>query len=293
MQKSNLNSRFTAPKEWQPELFLQPGLFSALAAIFPLAQQADFPSPELLTEWLHQHTRLQDWCFVDSTVLEADGRYYEDFIAQSQQIPMRANNWHDLFGALIWCLFPQSKQQMNQLHMAQIRRFGSKERTVVRHKLTLLDECGVILCIRPSQGFLLDLLREHQWLDAFYQHKELWAGLNPMIFGHANYEMATRPFIGLTGKLWYIEVPEQTELPQGVKGYNFVDELLVKQLVQPELLLDNQQLSPLPLLGVPGWYKGQEQAFYADTSYFRPKRQKAESSEQQQGIKHDKNRSSG
>lgn len=272
MQKSSINSRFTAPLEWQPELFLQKGIFSALAAQFPLAQQSHFPSPELLTAWLHQHSFLQDWRFVDSTMLDADGRYYEDFICQTQQIPMRANNWHDLFGALIWCLFPKSKQLMNQLHMAQIQQFGSKERTQVRHKLTLLDECGVLLCIKPSQRFVLDLLRDHQWLAAFYQHKSLWAELNPMIFGHANYEMATRPFIGLTGKLWCIELPEHTEELTGIKGYNFVDDLLAKQLVQAEVLLDNQQLSPLPLLGVPGWYKEQGAAFYADTSYFRPKR---------------------
>jgi len=91
--------------------------------------------------------------------------------------------------------------------------------------------------------------------------------------------MATKPFIGLTGKLWCIELPEHSEIPKGIKGYNFVDDLLAKQLVQAELLLDNQQLSPLPLLGVPGWYKEQEQAFYADTSYFRPKRNKTNSSE--------------
>jgi hypothetical protein len=279
MQKSSVNSRFTAPTAWLPELFSEPGIFSALAAVFPLAEQTDFPSPQLLTAWLHQHTSLQDWSFVDSTKLDDDGRYYEDFIAQSQQIPVRANNWHDLFGALIWCLFPKSKQLMNQLHMAQIQQFGSKDRTKVRHKLTLLDECGVLLCVRPSQRFVLDLLRDHQWLDAFYQHKEQWEKLNVLIFGHANYEMATKPFIGLTGKLWCIELPEQTQIPEGIKGYNFVDELLVKQLVQAELLLDNQQLSPLPLLGVPGWYKEQEAAFYADTSYFRPKRHKPDSSE--------------
>jgi hypothetical protein len=274
MQKNSVNSRFTAPTEWQPKLFSEPGIFSALAAVFPLAHQTDFPSPELLTLWLHQHTALQNWSFVDSTVLDADGRYYEDFISQSQQIPVRANNWHDLFGALIWCLFPKSKQLMNQLHMAQIQQFGSKERTQVRHKLTLLDECGVLLCIRPSQRFMLDLLRDHQWIPAFYQHKNLWAELNPIIFGHANYEMATKPFIGLTGKLWCIELPEQAGVVSGIKGYNFVDDLLAKQLEQAELLLDNQQLSPIPLLGVPGWYTGQEPAFYADTSYFRPKRHK-------------------
>ncbi|MCA1928812.1 DUF3025 domain-containing protein [Rheinheimera sp.] len=273
MQKNSVNSRFTAPTEWQPDLFAEPGLFNALAAIFPLAEQTDFPSPELLTLWLHQHTALQDWSFVDSTVLDQDGRYYEDFIYQSQQIPMRANNWHDLFGALIWCLFPKTKKVMNQLHMEQIHQFGSKERSKIRHKLTLLDECGVLLCIKPSERYLLDLLRNHQWTQAFYQHRAQWERLTPLMFGHANYEMATKPFIGLTGKLWSIELPEQAELPQGIKGYNFVDNLLAKQLVHAEVLLDNQQLSPLPLLGVPGWYKEQDLAFYADTSYFRPKRQ--------------------
>jgi hypothetical protein len=261
-----------APTAWQPELFLQPGVFSALAARFPLAQQRHFPSPELLTAWLHQRTELQDWSFVDSTVLDADGRYYEDFISQTRQIPMRADNWHDLFGALIWCLFPKSKRVMNQLHMAQIRQFGTKERSKIRHKLTLLDECGVLLCIQPSQRFMLDLLRDHQWTDAFYQHKNLWAELNPIIFGHANYEMATKPFIGLTAKLWCIELPSGLTCPD-TEGYDFVDNLLAAQLVQAELLLDNQQLSPLPLLGVPGWHQqAQDLAFYADTSYFRPKR---------------------
>ena len=32
--------------------------------------------------------------------------------------------------------------------------------------------------------------------------------LEPMIFGHAIYEMATRPYLGLTAKLWPMLVPE-------------------------------------------------------------------------------------
>ncbi|HBZ06685.1 MAG TPA: DUF3025 domain-containing protein, partial [Massilia sp.] len=30
--------------------------------------------------------------------------------------------------------------------------------------------------------------------------------------------------------------------------------------------------TPLPVLGVPGWWPEQDAAFYADTSVFRPKR---------------------
>ena len=93
-----------------------------------------------------------------------------------------------------------------------------------------------------------------------------------MVFGHAIYEMATAPFIGLTAKLWCIELPSGLTCPD-TEGYDFVDNLLAAQLVQAELLLDNQQLSPQPKLGVPGWHQqAQDLAFYADTSYFRPKR---------------------
>ena len=31
--------------------------------------------------------------------------------------------------------------------------------------------------------------------------------------------------------------------------------------------------TPLPVLGVPGWWPGQDRDFYLDTTVFRPKRQ--------------------
>ena len=34
---------------------------------------------------------------------------------------------------------------------------------------------------------------------------------------------------------------------------------------------------PLPVLGVPGWWDGQDEAFYADASVFRPKKQAPDS----------------
>ncbi|WP_442781896.1 DUF3025 domain-containing protein, partial [Collimonas fungivorans] len=44
------------------------------------------------------------------------------------------------------------------------------------------------------------------------------------------------------------------------------------ELAQPDALIG--RLTPLPVLGVPGWSGGQDQAFYADVSVFRPKRGK-------------------
>jgi hypothetical protein len=36
--------------------------------------------------------------------------------------------------------------------------------------------------------------------------------------------------------------------------------------------LSTSGFTPLPVLGVPGWWPGQDETFYADASVFRPKR---------------------
>ena len=36
--------------------------------------------------------------------------------------------------------------------------------------------------------------------------------------------------------------------------------------------LSTASFTPLPVLGVPGWWEGQDEAFYADAAVFRPKR---------------------
>jgi hypothetical protein len=38
--------------------------------------------------------------------------------------------------------------------------------------------------------------------------------------------------------------------------------------------LNTSCFTPLPVLGVPGWWSQQDEAFYADTSVFRAKREK-------------------
>jgi hypothetical protein len=44
---------------------------------------------------------------------------------------------------------------------------------------------------------------------------------------------------------------------------------------QDNILENNKNLYPLPLLGVPNWYdENKEKGFYENTSYFRPKRRR-------------------
>lgn len=203
---------------------------------------------------------------------------YEETIYETGKVPTRSGSWHDLFGALIWCLFPQTKAKLNQLHYQDIQQFGKVERTKQRNALTLFDECGLVLVTKNIE--LVNALREHNWNKAFIELRELWSdsseqGVVAYQFGHANYEMLTKPYIGLTGKwLWVDASAELSSLPLSTQ-YRLLDQKVTDKLVQGELQ-DNSNMYPLPLLGVPGWYDGNEdESFYDNTEYFRPKRKKA------------------
>ncbi|MCH8536354.1 MAG: DUF3025 domain-containing protein [Alkalimonas sp.] len=270
MQPSRIKPQFQPPADWQPQLFRSNPIFSDLQQLFQPASCHDWPSPT----WLNNQRNDTSFEFVANERLEQDGRYYEAYIYATQQIPTRAENYHDFFGGLIWCLFPKTKALLNQLHMQDIQQFGISPRTPLRNKLTLLDECGVIVAYRESQAATINALRQHQWQEAFWQQRATWwQQLQPVVFGHAIYEMATKPFLGLTAKCWFMPMPDAYFSWPLAKQYHYLDEQLCQHLQQPKALFAAEQLTPLPLLGVPGWYDDNQQIeFYNNTDYFRPKR---------------------
>lgn len=269
MQPSKIKNRFSAPTGWSAEILRSNPVFSDLRSCFPVASYEQWPQIADLNQWANGRT---EYRFIDSEQCAASGLYYEDYIYSTGKIPTREENWHDLFGALIWCLFPQSKQKLNELHQIEIQQHGLQQRSRLRNKLTLLDECGVIIAYAEPARELVQQLQTHQWQSVFWQHRALWwHSIRPVIFGHAIYEMATRPFIGLTAKCWFIAVPDAFFQFSSQEATDFLDTALSKQLDNKALLIDNRQLTPLPLLGIPGWFDAnQQQDFYADTSYFRP-----------------------
>ncbi len=283
------NQRFVAPLQWEAQIFAQNPIFAELAALFPLVQCTEFPSLSLLNQWVREYQPRLAISFVDNDELTNDGRYYEEFIFATGKVPTRTDNWHDLFGALIWCLFPNSKMALNRRHQQEIALHGKTQRSPVRHRLTLLDECGVLLCYSADAAPIIEQLKNHQWQQAMFTERDSWLSstsqpslsgprLEPMIFGHAIYEMATRPYLGLTAKLWPILVPEQFHGWSLLQRITFIDEQLSVQISNNSLAEFQQQLTPLPLLGVPGWYaENCQQAFYLNTNYFRPKRDIRES----------------
>ncbi|MFC3032050.1 DUF3025 domain-containing protein [Pseudoalteromonas fenneropenaei] len=267
--------RFTPPADWQPNV-LQSGAFAHLNQLFQLSHEQAWPSPAWLNQFLTAAVHSgQTAKFVANGELSDETRYYEAIIYETGQIPTREENWHDLFGALIWCLFPKTKALLNACHMADIAKHGLQSRTQHRNAITLFDECGVLVV--TTDPTMIAKLQQHHWLDAFATSRPAWGvHCQAVIFGHANYEMLTAPFIGLTAKLLPVIVTDDYFNLDLMAQYQYLDSYLYQAISDSELLADNRAMSPLPLLGVPGWWEDNiDAAFYENTEYFRPKRTKS------------------
>ena len=120
----------------------------------------------------------------------------------------------------------------------------------------------------PARAAEVDQMR---WSALWLTHRADWGRLiDAYPVGHALPEMLLAPFIGLTGKAWLL--PVQTDFFSWPLAQRLVylDQLAADRLHQ----LDRpSRLAPLPILGIPGWHAGAQDAdFYANTAYFCPSR---------------------
>lgn len=270
--KSQQSKRFITPEQWNTEFTHQP-FFKDLNALFPLRDFQRYPSVTDLNTWgetfsLPHYRFIED---AESQQHNPQDLYYEQFIYEKQLIPTRSDNWHDLFNAMIWCLFPQSKSYLNQIHIDEIKQHGLNPRSPVRNRVTHFDECGGIL-VYQDEGHL-ELLHNHQWQKSFVEKRSLWQTETRLfIFGHANYEMLLSPYIGLTGKYLPLKVNQSFWQMSLAEQYSWLDSALLQELQKPEVFAQKGHLKPIPLLGIPDWWSQQDQEFYANSDYFRPLR---------------------
>ena len=194
---------------------------------------------------------------------------YEPRIFLRGEVMVRESNWHDLFNALVWMTFPRSKAAINARHYASLSAQKSPQRSALGDALTLFDEDGVV--VLSSNARLLELLCGFQWKELFVECREaVRSEMRFLVFGHAMYEKALNPFIGMTAKSVLLPVPADVIQLEGVALNAEADRLLGAYILEPGNLLHGRSLSPLPVLGVPGWWPPNEAAaFYDDTSYFR------------------------
>jgi hypothetical protein len=270
---------FLASIDWS-----QPWLAHVQAAAQPLIAAADWRIA------LNETARDVNLCnhrgltmqFVPQAELPA-GMAYEEFISTTGHVPTR-ENLHDFFNALIWLTFPNIKKQLNALQAAEIAAraktgtAAEKKNTVdmpstttrgrLRDAATIFDENAALLIY--SDSTLVTALRAHRWQEVLLAQRTAFGrSVAVYLFGHALMEKLITPYKAITAHTWI--VPADTEffsLPQEQQRA-WIDDVVARQL---QAGLHTSAFTPLPVLGIPGWWEGQNEAFYADAQVFRPAR---------------------
>lgn len=219
--------------------------------------------------------------FVPQSVLP-EGMAYESFISATGCVPTR-DNLHDFFNALVWLTFPRIKVALNELQAAEITRRAlavaeqarhtqqaQQTRGRVRDAATIFDENAVLFL--TSEPSLSSLLRGHQWQELFIEHrKEFNEKCTVYLFGHALLEKLVDPYKAITGHTWIIAIAEDVLASPELARREWLDRTVAGQLKGG---LSTSDFSHLPVLGVPGWWPEQDEAFYADSGVFRPAKKK-------------------
>jgi hypothetical protein len=201
-----------------------------------------------------------------------EGRAYEEFIGATGCVPTR-DNLHDFFNGLVWQSFPLIKRQLNALQAAQIAVDGvGKSRGPARDAATIFDENAALLVVRVGDEgrALVEALRTHAWREALFERRAMFGtDAQVWLFGHALMEKLVAPRKAITAHTRVIHAPADYFALSWEGRRDWIDRQVAAQLAGEGL--STSAFTPLPVLGVPGWWPGQDEAFYLDASVFRPK----------------------
>ena len=202
---------------------------------------------------------------------------YEAFIGETGGVPTR-DNLHDFFNALIWLTYPAIKVRLNALQAAEIARSSgnamngivqSGSRGQLRDGATIFDENAALFL--TSDDDLVDALRKHRWKELFLMRRDAFScKYEVRLFGHALMEKLARPYKAITAHAWIIRTGAEYFALDPEEKRAWIDATVSRQLSSG---LATADFSPLPVLGIPGWWPVQDQHFYDDAAVFRPVRQ--------------------
>lgn len=276
--------------DWDVEALLGSALFEPLHPVINSLGTVCFPTMEALNALLAERGVTvrsgSELRFVEQGLGRLGfEQQYEPRCYLNGEVQTRTDNLHDLFNALVWLVYPKAKAAINARHFDALQQASQShlpvdirsQRGAVRDTSTLLDESGVIVACADDE--LADLLKDFQWKELFWHRRaevqtgrfdKLGTGMEFFLFGHGLYEKALHPYIGMTGQGLLLGVeraffgwPKNRQLAH-------LDRLLADYLDDPQHCHSTRELSPVPLLGVPGWTPDNESAaFYDNTSYFR------------------------
>lgn len=202
-----------------------------------------------------------------------EGTAYEEHIGATGCVPTR-DNLHDFFNGLVWLTFPLIKRELNALQAAQIARDGIKpSRGPARDAATIFDENAALLVVTDDEPgrALADALRHHRWQEAFVdRHAQFGSSAQVWLFGHALMEKLMAPYKAITAHTRVVFAPPSYFALPRAQQQAWIDAHLAEAVREQGLA--KADFTPLPVLGIPDWWPLQDEAFYADTTVFRPPR---------------------
>lgn len=165
---------------------------------------------------------------------------------------------------------------INAIHIPRAKRRieggDVGRRTAVENMLSLFDEGGVV--ITSSDASLLQLIKDFKWKELFWQRRdELADKFDCITFGHAMYEKALAPYIGMTANAILLQVDESYFAKPLAERLAYIDRQLAAIFEAGEQYTQPHDLNPFPVLGMPGWDADNvHEAYYDNSRYFRPGR---------------------
>ena len=261
---------------WDPDWAERSEMFSPLRAAAVGLRRSQWPNVELINRVADarqppivnaQGKRIR---FVPQSARPV--RFEERFEPRAYlcgEVLIREENWHDLFNALVWLTFPRSKAAINARHYASLKAQSGTVRSPEGDALTLFDEDGMV--VLSADADLFQLLLQHRWTELFVTRRdEVMEKMRFVIFGHAMYEKALEPFIGMTAKCVLLRLPREVLKWSAEDLSAEIDRRLAMFVHDRSNLEHGRSLTPLPVLGVPGWWRENEnEAFYGNARYFR------------------------
>ncbi len=191
---------------------------------------------------------------------------YEQRVALGE-VPTRDLS-HDWYNGVVWLAFPRAKRWINARHLDDANAAGQwsapsgNGRSRFRDALTLFDESGALLLTTRRE--MLFALMEHDWPCVFAQRDDSWHTQNRLlVFGHGLLDALPSAHPGLCAKVLPVLV---SDLNAGAEVLEHMMLAVLKQVRDPA------NFSPLPVMGVPGWFDLSAWAdFYENRQVFRAK----------------------
>ncbi len=204
--------------------------------------------------------------------------FYEWQIYQSRLVPTREVSWHDFFNNLTWLCWPHLKSALIKRLCEDSLNKGhsSRDRTPLQNLLTQFDEFGAVICCDNLE--IIELIKAFQWQKLFLQMPHLLAHCQCTIIGHGLFEKLLNPFIGITAKAIFLQVPSNYFKCSYAEQLAYIDKEIAAFLLDATFPHSPQALQPFPILGWPNWHPDNiNKTFYENKHYFRNKPlQKAE-----------------